>query len=177
MAKDGTNRGGARPGAGRKKKDVSIKIAEGKILGANEALPKVLDLIGGEMPKPAAFLKKIQKDGKSLGATQIYADVWTWIYKKGCADLIRKEKIEAFALCYARFAQCERAISEYGLLGKHPTTGGAIASPYVAMSQTYLNQANRLWEEISSLVRQYSEGADTQGDDMMEHLLERGRKA
>ena len=29
MAKDGTNRGGARPGAGRKKKALSEKIAEG----------------------------------------------------------------------------------------------------------------------------------------------------
>ena len=30
MAKDGTNRGGARPGAGRKKKSLDEKIMEGK---------------------------------------------------------------------------------------------------------------------------------------------------
>ena len=32
MAKDGTNRGGARPGAGRKKKALADKIMEGKAL-------------------------------------------------------------------------------------------------------------------------------------------------
>ena len=30
----------------------------------------------------------------------------------------------------SRWIQCEEAISEFGMLAKHPTTGNAIASPY-----------------------------------------------
>ncbi len=48
----------------------------------------------------------------------------------------------------ARWIQCEEAITEYGFLAKHPTTGNAIQSPYVAMSQNFMSQTNRLWMEI-----------------------------
>ena len=49
--------------------------------------------------------------------------------------------------------QCEQAISKFGLLGKHPTTGAAIASPFVAMSQSFGKQANVYWYEIYEIVR------------------------
>ena len=49
--------------------------------------------------------------------------------------------IEAYAQAFARYVQCEQAISKFGLLGKHPTTGAAIASPLVAMSQSFGKQA------------------------------------
>ena len=38
--------------------------------------------------------------------------------------------IEAYAQAFARYIQCEEAISKFGLLGKHPTTGAAIASQF-----------------------------------------------
>lgn len=74
----------------------------------------------------------------------------------------------------ARWIQCEAAVSEYGFLAKHPTTGAAIASPYVSMSHNFMNQTNRLWLEIFQIVKEnctgeYS-GANPQ-DDVMERLL------
>ena len=54
-AKDGTNRGGARPGAGRKKKSLDEKITEGKT-------PKILKLPapskikGVDVPPPGEYL-------------------------------------------------------------------------------------------------------------------------
>jgi len=62
--------------------------------------------------------------------------------------------IESYAQAFARFIQCEEAISTYGLLGKHPTTGGAIASPFVSMSQNFQKQANLIWYEIFDIVKQ-----------------------
>ena len=53
----------------------------------------------------------------------------------------------------ARWIHCETIITNTGYLAKHPTTGAAIASPYVGMSQNYMNQANRLWNEIFAVVR------------------------
>ena len=71
--------------------------------------------------------------------------------------------------------QCENAISRFGLLGKHPTIGAAIASPFVAMSQSFGKQANVYWYEIYEIVRatatrDYSEA--TPADQLMERLLD-----
>ena len=48
----------------------------------------------------------------------------------------------------ARWIQCEEAITEFGFLAKHPTTGNAIQSPYVAMKPELHESDNRLWMEI-----------------------------
>ena len=66
------------------------------------------------------------------------------------------------------------AISEFGFLAKHPTTGAAIASPYVSMSQNYMKQVNNLWYQIFQIVKENCSseftGATPQ-DDVMERLL------
>ncbi len=65
-------------------------------------------------------------------------------------------------------------MTEFGFLAKHPTTGNAMQSPYVAMSQNFMTQTNRLWLEIYQIIRENSAtefiGANPQ-DDMMERLL------
>ena len=68
----------------------------------------------------------------------------------------------------------EEAISENGFLAKHPTTGNAIPSPYVSMSQSFSKQANNLWFQIYQVVRENCSGeykGVTPHDDMMERLL------
>ena len=73
----------------------------------------------------------------------------------------------------SRWVQCEEAISEYGFLAKHPTTGNAIASPYVAMSQQYMKQSNQIWYQIFQVVKENC-SVDYGGSphaDMMENLL------
>ena len=70
MAKDGTNRGGARIGAGAKKKPLADKLAEGN-LGKRELTVidfdnQSADLQGQPMPKPSRLLSAKQKDGKKL---------------------------------------------------------------------------------------------------------------
>ena len=48
----------------------------------------------------------------------------------------------------------EFTISEYGFLSKHPTTGQACASPFVAMAQNYQKQVNTIWYQIFQVVRE-----------------------
>jgi hypothetical protein len=50
-----------------------------------------------------------------------------------CAQFVAPRLIESYAQAFARYVQCEQAILKSGLLSKHPTTGAAIASPFVAM--------------------------------------------
>ncbi len=76
MAKDGTNRGGARIGAGAKKKPLADKITEGnpsnRKLTVIEFEDQAADLEGQQMPKPSKLLSATQKDGKPLVAEEVY---------------------------------------------------------------------------------------------------------
>ena len=75
MAKDGTNRGGARMGAGAKKKPLVDKINEGnpgkRTLTVIDFDSHAADLEGQPMPKPSKLLSAKQKDGKKLQAAAI----------------------------------------------------------------------------------------------------------
>ena len=69
MAKDGTNRGGARPGAGRKPKALREKLDAGN--PGNRPLRRLdipENIEGVDMPKPSDYLSAMQRDGKPLGA-------------------------------------------------------------------------------------------------------------
>ena len=89
------------------------------------------------------------------------------------------DELHAQQMCIRdSFIQCEEAVSTYGLLGKHPTTGGAIASPFVSMSQNFQKQANLIWYEIFDIVKQNTTTAfiSTPQDDMMERLLRKKKE-
>jgi hypothetical protein len=177
MANDGSSRGGARVGAGAKKKALADKIAEGNPGGRKLTVMEfsdTADLKGQAMPEPNKMLEAIQKDGKSLTASEIYKSTWQWLNDRGCAALVSPQLLERYAMSVARWIQCEEAVTEYGFLAKHPTTGNAIQSPYVAMGQNYMNQTNRLWFELFQIVKENCtgdyKGANPQ-DDVMERLL------
>lgn len=172
MAKDGTHRGGARPGAGRKKKALSEKIAEGKAEKARVLKPDS-KLKGEDVPPPGEYLKSSQKIGIDLKAVEIYNMTYSWLKEKGCDTLVNSLLVERFALSLARFIQCEEAISEFGFLAKHPTTGAAISSPYVSIAQSYHKQANTVWYQIENIVKENcsSEYGSGSSGDLMEQLL------
>lgn len=177
MAKDGSNRGGSRVGSGRKRKPLYEKLEDGnpgrrklEVLEFTNAP----DLQGQDMPKPREMLSAEQKDGKILDADEVYEETWNWLNERNVAHLIMPQLLERYAMSAARWMQCEEAVSEFGFLAKHPTTGNAMQSPYVAMSQNFMSQTNRLWLEIYQVIRENSSteftGASPQ-DDLMERLL------
>ena len=162
MAKDGTVRGGPRRGTGPKPKPLSEKIQGGQParympnelpeldLSELEAvdLPEGAALEGADMPKPGEYLSAKQKNGVPLGAAEIYKETWLWLKQRGCENLVNKRLIESFAQAFARHIQCEEAISTYGLLGKHPTTGGVMESPFVKMSMLFQNLCLNLQQDL-----------------------------
>lgn len=101
------------------------------------------------------------KDGTNRGGRRVRAgakpeplrETWAWLDARGCSQFVSPRLIESYAQAFVRYIQCENAISRFGLLGKHPTTGAAIASPFVAMSQSFSKQANVYWYEIYEIVR------------------------
>ncbi|MEW6927998.1 P27 family phage terminase small subunit [Trueperella pyogenes] len=190
MARDGTNRGGRRVKAGRKPDPLHEKLADGRPATrltppepqdlnlydfAGTDIGDGVELSGSSMPPPADYLSAEQRDGKPLGADLVYRETWAWLDERGCTDFVSKRLIESYAQAFARYVQCEEAISKFGLLGKHPTTGAAIASPFVAMSQSFSKQANVYWYEIYEIVRatcttDFTASTSPQ-DDVMEKLL------
>ncbi len=199
MAKDGTNRGGARIGSGRKRKSLeerqlegslkkkSLSAADKKIKAilkeaqeseealkrkASGELPEVSDLPGADIPSVSEYLTRVQKDGSTLIAKDIFRQTWLWLKDKGCETLVPKQIVEQYALAVARWIQCEDFISKYGTLGKHPTTGAPMASPFVSMSKDYKRQMNADWFLIWQIVKENgSDGLTAPQDDMMEKLL------
>jgi hypothetical protein len=173
MAKDGTNRGGARVGAGRKSKALSEKIHEGRDASVVQ-LPEAPELEGADMPPVKYYMTVTQKSGIDLDAKEVYEETWNWLKARRCQDLVGGQLIGQYAMAVARWIQCEMAVSEYGFLAKHPTTGAAIASPYVAMSREYMKQVNQTWYQIFQIVKENNsatyQGASPQ-DDLMERLL------
>lgn len=176
-------RRGPKPGSGgRPKKPITEKIAEGnpgkRSLTVIDFKNSAADLEGEPMPKPSEFLSAKQKDGSTLCAAKIYENTWKWLSERGCASIVSPQLIERYAMSSARWIQCETVNSELGFLAKHPTTGAAIQSPYVAIADKYMSQANRLWSEIFQIIRENCTGEYTDvnpQDDYMEQLL-RARK-
>lgn len=173
MARDGTARGGARVGAGRKPKALTDKINNGMSATVLE-LPEPSSIEGADIPPIKEYLRAKQKNGKDLCAEEVYAETWNWLKERGCEKIVSAQLIEQYAMSVSRWIQCEECISEFGFLAKHPTTGNAIASPYVAMSQTYMKQVNQVWYQIFQVVKENCsvewQGATPQ-DDVMERLL------
>ena len=180
MAKDGTNRGGARPGTGPKKRPLIDKINDGKAENSM-VLPEPVEFEGADVPPIKDYLKATQKNGKSLCAEDVFVSTYKWLKTCGCEKLVNVQLIEQYAMSVSRWIQCEEAISEFGFLAKHPTTGNAIASPYVAMSRDYMKQVNSTWFSIYQIVKENCSieyGGSTPHDDLMERLLtaRRGNK-
>ena len=78
MAKDGTARGGARVGAGRKSKALTDKISDG--VGATVMeLPEPPSFEGEDVPPVKEYLKAKQKNGIDLCAEDVYRETWNWL--------------------------------------------------------------------------------------------------
>jgi hypothetical protein len=181
VAKDGTNRGGARPGAGRKPKPLAEKLLEGN---PGKRPLKVTDwglgcphLAKHGVPEtghltPPDFLKIASKETAENypPADAIYSQVSVWLGGTGCAHLVSPTLIEDFAINRRAFFECEYMNKRLGRI-----TGGK-RSPYVDMAATYAGLMRVAWDRIWNIVAQNTErnyGASN-SDDAMEKLLTGG---
>ena len=68
------------------------------------------------------------KDGTNRGGRRVRAgakpeplrETWAWLDARGCSQFVAPRLIESYAQAFARYVQCEQAISKFGLLGKPP---------------------------------------------------------
>lgn len=169
-------KGGARTGAGRKRKPLAEKLENNAGRRPIKYIPNeaMSEISGEDMPPPSDWLQDQTKNTQRQSvAGKIYEATWRWIAERKCDHLITKEQIEQYAASVARYIQCEEGISQFGLLAKHPTTNMPIASPYVAMSERFLKRANLLWATIYQIVKDNCETpvGKNHNDDIMEKIL------
>ena len=108
MAKDGTRRGGARVGAGRKKKALAEKINEGKKTETIEFSTPVLK--GEDMPPIKDYMIATQKNGEKFIAKDVYEDTWTWLKERQCESVVNPQLVQQYAMAVGRWVQCENAV-------------------------------------------------------------------
>ena len=93
-----------------------------------------------------------------------------------CDKLVNPNLVEQYAICVARWVQCEEAITKLGFIGKNAKTGAPVSSPFVSIGQAYMKQANIIWADISQVVKENCSidvKFSNPQDDMMEALLRR----
>jgi hypothetical protein len=146
-------RGGRRQGAGRKKTAVREKYENGNPGGRKLEVLNIPYTQGEDMPEPHEFLSARQHDGSTLSAADIYRETWEWLDGLGVAKAVSPQLLERYAMCSARWIQCEEMTTKLGYLSKHPTTGKPITSPFINIGINYMNQVNRLWNEIFQIVK------------------------
>ena len=174
MARDGTNRGGARIGAGRKRKALSERLLEG-----NEKLEKPQLMFektqaSFDFPAPKSYLSITQRDGSILAAKQVYNDIFNWLKSCGCAESVNPQLVEDYAQATARHIQAEQEISRAGLIIRHPATGEALPSPLVKISLDYLKAAQQIWYQIYQFTKENGATAGAgSATDTMELILRR----
>jgi hypothetical protein len=164
-------RGPAAGTGGRPRKSLDEKVVEGK---KAKVLKSEKTAVHSGFPEPSEFLSSVQRIEIPLKAKEVYERVYKWLTQFGCEKFVTQDTIEIYALCIARWVQCEEAVSKIGFTSKHPTTGAPIASPYVAMSREYMKQAVAVWDRIYGLVRENATGdyfANAPNTDIMEMLL------
>ena len=123
IARDGTNRGGRRPRTGPKPQSAVEKIQKGKEVKVMDIpnlevhdldavdLPEGVILYGEDIPKPSEYLSAKQKDGRTLGADEIYKETYLWLKERKCEKFVNSRLVESYAQAFARYIQCEEAIS------------------------------------------------------------------
>ena len=170
MAKDGSMRGGQRSRSGPAKKDAATKLIEGKkakVIPVDPAMQKggtdipVNDRIiapdnidGEEMPPVDEWINEKQFDGEPWSAAELTKNAYDWLKTYGCHKLITRQQLYGYAVSAARWVQCQRGISKYGFLAKHPTTGAPIESPYVKMAEKFFKSMTAAWFGIFQIVKE-----------------------
>jgi hypothetical protein len=162
MAKDGTRRGGARPGAGRKKKQ---PVAPVEAVLQNNV---VTEAEREDFPQFDRQLYEAKGEFSLSKAENIYFSVYKFVKENGAENRVPKELVELFAVTFTRWGQAEEQITKAGFTAEHPTTGAPCKSPLVDVSNTYSKQAHNYWYSIWAAVKDSE--ATTEIDDMEDML-------
>ena len=174
MAKDGTIRGGARAGAGKKRKSAAEKIADGQLESPKENLPAgKVTAAKPKKHKPNKFLAEEQRAKKNQYIKEVFKMVWDWLDARGVTERVAPHIIDEYVLLLTMHLVCEKELQEQGRVLESPK-GVKYLNPLVRASLDYVKQANNLWYGAIGAVARDVVPVTYDGDDM-ERLLTEAR--
>ena len=163
--------GGARPGAGRKKKPLADNIAEGfpgkrtpKVLGFAEGLPADAE--------PPEYLEEFGALDIEPDMNEFYRNTVKWLERTGCLHLINPDFIAEYAILKTWWLECELLVKTQLLTRNHNKEW--VQNPAADLGLRYLKQADVVWDKIWSVVSQncaYNFGGENPNADIMAALL------
>jgi hypothetical protein len=162
-------RGGARPGAGRPKKTLADKLADGNpgkrpltVLKFENKANK-----GHEIPE---FLDIDAVEGGDIlpSASDIYKMLADYIDRAGCTEFVAPNLIQDFAFLRRSFLECEFMNKKHGRIFKGKR------SPYVQMSIDYTKAAQQIYAQIWTIIAQNSTVKYGGRNEFLELLTNRG---
>jgi hypothetical protein len=168
--------GGARTGAGRKKKPLAEKLLFGN--PGHETKDKLQPVIGcgtptGKIPEISDYVKNASAQlGDTDTACRVFKETWEWIDEKGCLSCVKKELVEQYAVNVARWVWCVEKSNTYGLLLKSGQT--ASTHPAYKEEKDSAREVRELWTQILTTVNQNSVRLgqrEAPHDDVMAKLL------
>lgn len=171
MAKDGTNRGGMRIGAGRKRKSLEERILDGEMIA-----PEIYSQEDFKIPTPKKYLTVDSKNGKVYSG-EVYRETYEYLKGHSCAEIVPPQLVSNFAETISQHIQAEEIIKQTGFLSRHPTTSEPMANPLVRISLDYLKMAQQIWYTIFQIVKENSVSTGGSATDTMELILRQTRKA
>ena len=65
------------------------------------------------MPTPSYYFSAKQKNVILLGADEKYNETWGWLNQRNCEKLVNPRLLESYSQAFARYIQCEEAISQF----------------------------------------------------------------
>jgi len=164
--------GGKRPGAGRPRKPLSVRVDEG-VDKVSHRKPQVLDFppdnqnqksnksneksknqnIQKSKPALPSFLDMASKEGDETlpSASDIYTLMLEWVKSTGCERFVPPLLMEDFAFTRRSYLECEYMSKKLGRVMQ-----GGKASPYVRHALEYAKQATAFYREIWAIVAQNS---------------------
>jgi len=161
--------GGARPGAGRKKKALNDKILEGNP-GKRKIKIVTFETDSFQLENPPSFLAQNGIEGAEdvPSATEIYQMVAEFVEKSGCGHLIAPLLIEDFAHLRRSYLECEYINRTKGRIANGKR------SPYVTMAIDYSKQAMAIFDRIWNTLAQNSEQPYEGKNEFLSMLTNRG---
>jgi len=168
--------GGARIGAGRKKKPLADKLLEGN---PGKRRPKVLEFKGPERAvstEPPEYLSEYTRNAVSPSIEEIYRETAEWLESTGCLRLVNSGLIAQYAMLKTRWLECERVAATTIMFKETRDDGTFILIPnqICDLGMRYLKAADAIWDKIWNVVAQnceHSLGGDNPNGDIMAELL------
>lgn len=147
--------GGARPGAGRPRRDLATAI-ENDVHKSKIKTTKKPDTAAADdiptLPQCKEYLTEAQKTGVELGAKEYFEELWAWLAERHCEHLFQPSYLQNFAMQQARYAQLERMISRIGFVAKNDK-GVLVLNPIEKAAQDRLRIVNQMYFVIESAVK------------------------